>query len=253
MIAGRRFNPRPANRSGAIGSSHVSNPRRPAHNQSLPLPPAPGADLSYPSDWGEKNARRLELSEEFLAANEELFGLLHENYKRVELNRYNLAIFVSVAQLYRQNLDMLRSLATMDSQLKRAADAARKDQAREALQSVDRAIDQAYSMQWSRNRVLRDVQRTWYQTWYPRVAEANGRKVLHEVDDVKDHLADRAHGHDVPHPSRDVSACRRVGAATQSARNRYAEAHKMPLRKDQFDWKDLKSVSGSELGVITLE
>jgi hypothetical protein len=39
--------------------------------------------------------------------------------------------------------------------------------------------------------VLRDLTHVWYQSWYPRVAVANGRKFLHELDDVKDHPADR--------------------------------------------------------------
>jgi hypothetical protein len=148
---------------------------------------------------------------------------------------------------------MLRSLAAMDSLLKRAGEAARQDKAREALQSVDRAIDQAYSMQWTRNRVLRDLQRTWYQTWYPRVVEANGRKFLHEVDDVKDHLPDRTTDMTYLILREMLLPAGEWVQQIQSARNRYAEAHKMPLRRDQFDWKDLKSVSGSELGVISLE
>jgi hypothetical protein len=29
--------------------------------------------------------------------------------------------------------------------------------------------------------------------------------------------------------------------------------HQVPVRNDKLDWKDLKQVSGSELGIITLE
>src|SRR5262249_8035569 len=154
----------------------------------IPLPPAPGAGLTYQPEWAEKNAGRMQLAAGFLAENGELLGLLHENYKRVELNRYNLEVYLSIAALYRHNLEMLESIAEINSMLKAAADAAEKKQTKQALQSVDRAVDKVQSLQWSRNRALRDLQQTWYKTWYPRVAEANGRKFLHEMDDVKDHL-----------------------------------------------------------------
>ena len=42
-----------------------------------------------------------------------------------------------------------------------------------------------------RNAALREAVETWGKSWYPRVAEANGRRFLHELDDVKDHLPDR--------------------------------------------------------------
>ena len=42
-----------------------------------------------------------------------------------------------------------------------------------------------------RTLALRDAVATWYKSWFPRVAEANGRKFVHELDDVKDHVPDR--------------------------------------------------------------
>ncbi len=40
-------------------------------------------------------------------------------------------------------------------------------------------------------RVAKDATATWYQSWFPRVAQANGRSYLHQLDDVKDHQAAR--------------------------------------------------------------
>ena len=180
-------------RKGIWGySSGIHQPRRPARDETIPLPPAPGdgPELSL-GLGGEAMPGACNSRTEFLAENEELLGLLHENYKRAELNRYNLEVYLSIAALYRHNLEMLESIADIDSMLKSAAAAAEKNQARQAVQAVDRAIDRARSDLWSRNRAMRDLQQTWYKTWYPRVAEANGRTFLHEVDDVKDHLPDR--------------------------------------------------------------
>ena len=241
-------------RKGIWGNSRgVYEQRRPARDQAIPLPPSPGADLSYHSAWAQENARRLQLVEDAAADNEELIGLLHENLKRVELNRYTLAVFLSIAELYRQNLDMLRAIGSIDGMLQGASAAAQKNDARQTIQAVDRALDAARSIQWSRNKVLRDVEETWYKSWYPRVSQANGRKFLHDLDDVKDHLPDRTTDmsylvyREMLLPFGDWADQIRI------ARNQYAQAHQLPVRNDKMDWKDLKPVSGSEVGEITLE
>jgi hypothetical protein len=241
-------------RKGIWGNSNViHHPRRPASDETIPLPPAPAAGLSYHSDWAEKNARRVQLTSESLAENEELLGLLHENQKQVELNRYNIEVYLSIAALYRHNLELVESIANVDAMLTSAAAAAEKNQPRQAVQAVDRALDRARSVLWSRNRALRDLQQTWYKSWYPRVTEANGRKFLHEVDDVKDHLPDRTTDmtylilREMQLPFGDwVEQIR-------AARNQYAQAHQLPVRPEKFDWQDLKPISGMEIGAISLE
>jgi len=241
-------------RKGIWGNSNsIYDKRRPARDQSIPLPPAPGADLSYRSDWAENNARRLQLVDDFVPENEELLGLVYQNLKEVDLNRYGMEVFLSIAQLYRQNLEMLQSIAGIDTLLKSASAAAEKNQARQALQAVDRAIDRARSIQWSRNRALRDAQETWYKSWYSRAAEANGRKFLHEVDDVKDHLPDRTTDMSYLVYREMLLPFNEWIAQIQNARNQYARAHQAQVRSEKFDWKDLQPVSGSEVGVISLE
>ena len=52
-------------RKGMWGNSRgVYEKRRPARDQAIPLPPAPGLDLSYYSDWAQANAKRLQLAED---------------------------------------------------------------------------------------------------------------------------------------------------------------------------------------------
>lgn len=135
-------------------SNSIFNPPRPAHDQFLPLPPA------------RDNSRRLELAKEFLKQNDELRGLLTRNLQLADFNRYNLEVFRSIADICRHNLTLLTSLDRLDLNV---ADSLRED----------------------RDAVLRGVTRVWYKSWYPRVAQANGRRFLHEFDDVKDHPADR--------------------------------------------------------------
>ena len=231
-------------RKGIWGNSNrIYETRQPARDQGIPLPPAPGADLSYASDWAQGNARRLQLAEDSMAENEELIGLLYENLRKVEMNRYNLTVFLSIAELYRQNLEMLRSLGAIDGMLRGAAAAAGKSQAKAAIREVDRALDAARSIWWSRNRVLRDAEKIWMESWYPRVSAANGRVFLYEVDDVKDHLPDRTSDMSYLVYRELLLPVGEWVDRIRTARNGYAQAHAEPARNDGFDWKDLKSVS----------
>ena len=218
------------------------DPPRAARDQSIPLPPVPAADLAYHSEWAAQNARRLQLAAEFLPDNDELLGLLHDNLPRADLNPYNLEVFLSIARLCRQNLEMLQAVGRMDGLLRSAADAAGKNQSKVALNSVDQALQQAFAVRYSRNRALGDAVEIWYKSWLPRVAEANGRRFLHDLDDVKDHLPDRTVDmsylvyRELQLPFGDwVEQVRAV-------RNQYAQSHGLPLRNERLDWKDLNPV-----------
>jgi hypothetical protein len=94
-----------------------------------------------------------------------------------------------------------------------------------------------------RNQALHDVTTTWYQTWYPRVREANGRQVA------------RAPQNFVDTQSTEGARRRQEGLVylierefslpfgdwvnqVQDVRNRYAADHKLPVREGKFDWQD---------------
>lgn len=234
-------------RTGIWGNSNgVYESRRPAHDQAIPIPPAPDASLRYRSDWAETNHRRLQLVAQALSENDELTGLLQENMKRADPNRYNLSVFVSIAGLYRQNLEMLSGMRGMDSMLKIASAAADKDETRLAIQSADRALDAAQAIQYSRNHVLNDARQTWYKSWYPRVAEANGRKFLHQVDDVKDHLPDRTIDMSYLVYREMLLPFGEWVERIRAARNLYALSNHAAERNRKFDWYDLSPISGSE-------
>jgi hypothetical protein len=241
-------------RKGIWGySAGIYEKRRPARDQTLPLPPAPGPDLSYDAEWTQKNEQRLRLVDESTVANQELTGLLLENTRSAELNRYNLEVFLSIARLYEQNLHMLRSIAAMDQSLKSASAAAAKNNPKQAVAAVDRALGLATSIYLDRNRTLRDATETWYKTWFPRVAEANGRKFLHELDDVKDHLPDRTVDMSYLVYRELLLPFGEWVDKIRSARNEYAKMHQIPVRNDAFDWKDLAAVSAAQVSEISLE
>ena len=169
-------------------SEGVFDPPHPAADQTISLPPA---DFALSSHWMRDNAARLDLAEASVPENDELLGLLYENLNTAARNRYNLEVFLSVAQLCRQNLEFLASLRQVARLLDSARAAAAKSDPTSATSDLDQALDTIAGARDTRNRVYWDIVDVWSKSWLPRVPEANGRRFLHEMDDVKDHLPDR--------------------------------------------------------------
>jgi hexosaminidase len=217
----------------------IYKPRRPAKDQTLPLPPSPSAELlNRVHGWARENRRRLELASLFFSQNDELMDLLHRDLQSVQFNRYNLEVYLSIAWLYRQNLKMLLELQQMNVLLNSAQKAAATADDKQALASVDQALDLAQQIRVERNRAYANAVQTWYKSWFPRVAEANGRRYLFAIDDVKDHL-----------PMRTVDMSYLVYRElllplggwydkVEAARNQYAKAYGLPARTDTLSWEE---------------
>ena len=228
-------------RKPIFGSSRrVFVPRQAAKDFTIELPeaPAPG-DLAYSYPWSWANRKRLDLASQFRQENDELLNLLDENLGRVEVNRYNLEVYVSIARLYRQNLDMLASLRLIDARLSSAYAASRGGKAREALSAVDQALDEAREIRKQRNTVLRFAEECWYKSWQPRVLEANGRRFFHQLDDVKDHEPDRTVDMSYLVYRQLLLPFDDWYEKVLAARNSYANKHSLPARRDSLDWKKL--------------
>ncbi len=217
----------------------IYKPPMPAEDQTLPLPPVPSDDLlKRDHSWADENAKRLELASVYSSRHDELMDLLNENLLTVRWNRYNLQVYDSIASLYRQNLDMLGSLQQINVLLNSAQEAAARAQAEEAVGDVDQALDLARAIRTERNAAYANAVQVWEKAWFPRVEEANGRRYLNEVDDVKDHL-----------PMRTVDLSYLIYRElllplghwydeVEAARNGYAKGHGLAARTDTLDWGD---------------
>jgi len=190
----------------------------------------PGDGLKHDAAWGEANARRLQLASDFLNENDELLGLLNANLLRAGHNRYNIEVLLSDALLCRQNLEFLLSLGRADKLLEQAAAHAGSGRAKEAVAAVDEALDTIRTARDQRNQMLAGVTETWYKSWYPRVAEANGRRFLHEMDDVKDHFPDRTVDMSYLVLRQLQLPIAKWEAEVEAARNRYAAAQHLAPR-----------------------
>lgn len=226
-------------RKPILGYSQGMFPQpRPARDQYITLPPAPSArDLSITTP--APNQRRSDLISTYRAQNDELIGLLYENLRRAERNRYNLEVFLTIADICRQNLDLLQKFHQITTDFTLAGARSKTGDHKEAIAEIDNALDLVVQIHDERNQVLHDAVPVWSKSWWPRVAEANGRRFVHELDDIKDHLPDR---------TVDMSylVWRELILGVQpwfdrvlAARNAYAAAHGLPSRKINFDWKQL--------------
>jgi hexosaminidase len=209
----------------------------PAEDQTLPQMPVPELPLlTLAYDWDPQNALRLKMAGEFMAQNDELLDLIHSNQAHVQFQKYNLQVFLSIAQLFRQNIQMLLDLQHISAQLKSAETYAGRAEPTEAVAVLDQALNMAANIRSSRNGALENATETWYESWFPRTAEANGRRFLNQVDDVKDHLPVRTVDmsylvyRELLYPLGDWAN------RTVAVRNEYAAAHHLPPRSFSLEW-----------------
>ena len=235
----------PSSRKPLFGNSdQIFIPRRLETDQAIALPAIPTLPyLARDSDWTQSNSKRLKAASRMLAENDELLDLLRANLRTVEYNRYNLEVYLSIAQICRQNLELLESFERIDRDLKSAAAAATRPQPEEALAALDDALDSVRETQRERNRVLHGLEETWYKTWFPRVAEANGRRFLHELDDVKDHVPDRTVDMTYHIYRQLLLPMQEWFEKVQAVRNGYAKSYNLPEKNIPFNWSDTKAVS----------
>ena len=221
-------------------SRRINIPRQAAKDFAIELPETPApVTLGYAYPWSWANRRRLELAAQFRREYEELSALLDENRQKVELNRYNLEVFHSIAGLYKENLDFLESLKRIDERFTAAYEASRDGQKQQALAAMDQALDEARELRKKRNLALRSAEQTWYKTWQPRVLSANGRQFFHQLDDVKDHEPDRTVDLSYLVYRQLLLPFDDWYENVRAARNSYASKHGLRARSDFLDWKNL--------------
>jgi hypothetical protein len=201
----------------------------------LPVPQPPLLTLG--SEWEQQNSRRIKMAGDFLGRNDELLDLLYLNLRQVQLQRFNLEVYLSIAQLFRQNLQMILEMQRISDSLNAAAMHASRAETTEAVEALDQALDLATSIREQRNQALQNASDIWYKEWFPRVSDANGRHYLDKVDDVKDHLPVRTVDlsylvyRELLYPLNDWAE------QTIAARNEYAEVHHLPARSFHLEWQ----------------
>jgi hypothetical protein len=153
------------------------------------LPAHPGLDFvrRYEGRYGN-------LAEEAGLMAEEAQNLIHKvyaNLSRVDRNRYNLEVFLSLARLMHHHDRLILSMKTIEDRLDSARRAAESNQARRAVEGLISAYRIAEATVADRKATFQSLKAVWEKSQFEKGREAAGRKFLHVLDDTKDHWADR--------------------------------------------------------------
>ncbi|HYK90556.1 MAG TPA: family 20 glycosylhydrolase, partial [Acidobacteriota bacterium] len=178
-------------RGPAYGNSEGKGIGTRRWDQTLPapsLPTLPGLDFKpvYAGHYGQLAVK----AGHMLVENDSLLQKLHENISKADRNRYNLEVFLSIAELAGHHDRMIAAMKTIEDTLQEAQKAARSSPRRAAGQ-LAAAYNQAREVVLERNRAFEYVKTVWEKSHFPKGREVNGRKFLHVMDDTKDHRADR--------------------------------------------------------------
>jgi hypothetical protein len=161
------------------------------------LPQHPGLEITpvyHSGRYGDLVDEARGLLQENQDLTQKIFSAMH----RVQRNRYNLEVFLSLAHLTRHHSQMIVAMHEMESRLMAAARAARgyspkrdPEQARRAVEALLSAYRLASSVIEDRKRTFAGLEAIWEKSRFPKGQEVNGRKFVHILDDTKDHWADR--------------------------------------------------------------
>jgi hypothetical protein len=121
-------------------------------------------------------------------------ALIHQIYwtiPRVERNRYNLEVFLSLARLTQHHDRLILSMSRIEDELSRATSAAGSNRPEPAVQHLVRAYQIANSVVRERLAMFAALRETWEKSQFPKGREVGGQSFVHVLDDTKDHFADR--------------------------------------------------------------
>lgn len=128
-----------------------------------------------------------------------LIGRLQANLGKVEHNRYNVEVLLSIAKFERHLFDLLIDMDKAEALLVKATEAHAAKKPKQALQALSQAQRLMADQVRQRQDVLSKLTLVWEKSRLaknaPRVADVSSaapeKKYFHVMDDVKDHFADR--------------------------------------------------------------
>lgn len=139
--------------------------------------------LKYRGLAAEAPAQRLQ--------NDQLQHALMANMARASRNQYNLEVFLTLARFTGHHWDLISALVQAEGDLSKAAAAAARNDAAQAVGHLVAAHNRVARMERESAEIRRFLTTVWEKSRYPKGREVGGRKFVHVLDDTKDHWADR--------------------------------------------------------------
>jgi hypothetical protein len=162
------------------------------HDLTLEAPPLPQAGtLAFEARFGARYKAWLAEAPALSLQNDQLRHALHENLLRADRNRYNLEVFLALAQFIGHHWKLLATLAGAERDLSEAADAASKGRHAEAVGRLVAAHNRVAAAEEEGEAVFRNLTAVFEKSRYPKGRDAGGKQFVHVLDDTKDHWADR--------------------------------------------------------------
>jgi len=179
-------------RPSGYGNSYGKGIGTTRHDQTLPppaLPELPG--LSFAPVYVGRYEKMIAEAQANARENDQLIHRIHQNLLKADRNRYNLEIFLSLAELTGHHSRMILAMKEIESKMNAARQAADRGDAQQAVGQLLAAYTRARSTVEERQKTFADLTTVWEKSRFPKGREVNGKKFLHILDDVKDHWADR--------------------------------------------------------------
>ncbi len=179
-------------RGKAYGDSEGKGIGGTRYDRTLPAPGLPaGPILDFKRAWTGRYLRLVERAKVMALENDLLQHRIQENMGKAERNRYNLEVFLSLAEFVAHYERLLLGLKSIEDTLDLARASEAKGNAKNALQQLLSASAQARKILRDRTATFEYLKNIWEKSRYPKGQEVGGRKFYHVMDDTKDHWADR--------------------------------------------------------------
>lgn len=161
----------------------------------LPKIPAAGS-LRIDSKFHDQYGPLIAAAETIKAKNEDLRYKLSSYTGKVARNRYNLEVFLSIANLENYFIKTVLTLNKVEELLLKAGTEASEDQHSNAVAHLVEASNKMTDLiDWG-NWMWQNLEDTWEKSRFKKNRSVAGRNFTHVMDDVKDHFADRREGLD---------------------------------------------------------
>ncbi len=151
----------------------------------------PKADLLSDTGFSKKYAGKIKKAYEISRDNDRLISLLMQNLSRINRNRYNLEVLLSIAFLEKYTINTLLNWTSVENYLKKASTS--DDHAISVGYMVE-AYNLAGEIQKEKKEVEIQLTSTWEKSRFEKCRTVNGREFVWVLDDLKDHWADRRVG-----------------------------------------------------------
>jgi len=197
----------------------------------LETPPLPRPDnLAVQPKFSTKYKERIEKARRLILRNDKLLQELNRNLTRLERNRYNQEVYLSIAYLERYFMRMLLDLESAEKSLLAAAKADADNNPAAAVGHLVAANNTVSDLLRWADWMWKEVKRIWEKSRYEKGRSVGGRHFVHIMDDVKDHKADRRPGLEyliMPFERMKLPQWR---AQLEKCIKEYAAGHNVPIR-----------------------